>query len=65
MGAGYGKELKQLLREAGCHFVRSAKGSHEIWYSPITNQHVTVVSNCKARHTANQILKDAGIDKKF
>jgi len=27
-------ELKRLLREAGCYFVRSGKGDHEIWFSP-------------------------------
>jgi hypothetical protein len=29
-------ELKALLRNAGCTFVRQGKGDHEIWFSPIT-----------------------------
>jgi hypothetical protein len=28
-------ELKRLLREAGCYFVRSGKDDHEIWFSPM------------------------------
>jgi nitroimidazol reductase NimA-like FMN-containing flavoprotein (pyridoxamine 5'-phosphate oxidase superfamily) len=29
-------DLKRLLLAAGCRFVRSGKGDHEIWQSPIT-----------------------------
>ena len=32
------RELKRLLENAGCHYVRAGKGSHEIWYSPITKR---------------------------
>jgi len=31
----YSKELKRLLREAGCTFVRQGKSDHEIWYGNI------------------------------
>ncbi|MEX0853420.1 MAG: type II toxin-antitoxin system HicA family toxin [Bauldia sp.] len=31
-----------VLRANGCYSVRHGKGSHEIWYSPITKRHVTV-----------------------
>jgi hypothetical protein len=41
------------------------KGDHEIWWSPITKRHVTVDSKIKSRHTANEVLKQAGIGKKF
>ena len=63
--ADYGKELKRLLRNAGCYFVRDGKGSHEIWYSPISLINFTVVANCRVKHTANGILKDAGLPKAF
>ena len=63
--ADFGRELKQLLHDGGCRFVREGKGSHEIWYSPITARHFTFVSNCKVRHTANKILRDAGLPKAF
>ncbi|WP_393955776.1 type II toxin-antitoxin system HicA family toxin [Methylorubrum sp. POS3] len=55
----------RLLREAGCLFVRPGKGSHEIWYSPRTNRRFTVPRNTAMTHTANAILKDAGLEKAF
>jgi len=30
------RPLADLLREAGCRLERQGKGSHQIWYSPIT-----------------------------
>lgn len=61
----YSKELKRLLREAGCTFVRQGKGDHEIWYSPITETNFPVDQSIKSRHTANKTLKDAGVKKNF
>jgi hypothetical protein len=61
----YTKLLKQLLREAGCDFERQGKGDHEIWYSPITGIRFVVDQSSKSRHTANGVLKQAGIPKKF
>jgi hypothetical protein len=58
-------ELKKLLREAGCRFARNGKGDHEIWFSPLTNQHFPVDSKILSRHTANGVLKQAGLPKKF
>lgn len=37
----------------------------EIWFSPIANRGITVDNKILSRHTANSILKDAGIGKKF
>jgi hypothetical protein len=34
------RELVRILIEAECEFVRQGKGSHEIWYSPITRPEV-------------------------
>jgi hypothetical protein len=45
--------------------VRSGKGSHEIWFSPISERHVTVPRSTKSRHTANEVLKEAGLAKSF
>ena len=64
MGAEFDRPLKKLLREAGCHFVRTGKGSHEIWYSPISGRTFTV-PRCKRAATANSVLKDAGLPKAF
>ena len=61
----YTKELKQILQEAGCWFDRQGKGDHEIWYSPISKIKFVVDGNIKSRHTANAILKQAGIPKQF
>lgn len=43
--------------------VRAGKGSHEIWFSPLTKQHFPVPTHIKSRHTANAILKQAGLPK--
>ena len=61
----YGKAVRDLLKANGCYFVRYGKGDHEIWYSPITKRNVTVDGKIYPRHTANGILKDAGIDMRF
>jgi hypothetical protein len=63
--AGFTRDLKQMLREAGCHYVRGGKGDHEIWYSPISKQSFPVDSDIKSKHTANQVLKQAGLKKHF
>ena len=61
----YTPELKQILREAGCLFDRQGKGDHEIWFSPITGIKFVVDGTIKSRHTANAVLKQAGLPKKF
>lgn len=63
--AEYEKKVRKLLMENRCHFVRRGKGDHDIWYSPITDRHVTVDSKIKSRHTANAVLKQCGIEYKF
>jgi hypothetical protein len=61
----YTPRLKQYLREAGCQFDRQGKGDHEIWLSPITGIRFVVDNSIKSRHTANAVLKQAGLPKKF
>ena len=63
--AEYENKVRQLLSCNGCIFRRHGKGDHDIWYSPITRQNVTVDTKIKSRHTANAILKQSGIDYKF
>ncbi len=48
----YEKDVRKILLEHGCAFHRQGKGDHEIWF-------------IKSRHTANEVLKQAGIGKKF
>jgi len=63
--ADYSDQLKRILSEAGCHKVRQGKGDHEIWYSPLSDVHFPVDSCIKSRHTANSVLKQAGLPKQF
>ncbi|MFI4965815.1 MAG: type II toxin-antitoxin system HicA family toxin [Caulobacterales bacterium] len=64
MPADYYRDLIRLLKAGGCHFIRPGKGSHEIWYSPLTERTFTV-PRAKCSHTANGVLKDAGLPKAF
>lgn len=63
--AEYEKKVRSVLKANGCFYVRHGKGDHDIWFSPITNRHITVDSKIKSRFTANAILKQAGITYKF
>lgn len=65
MGASFTPELKKLLIAARCFFERSGKGDHEIWYSPITERRLVVDHAIRSRHTANAVLKQAGLPKAF
>ncbi|MDX2112523.1 MAG: type II toxin-antitoxin system HicA family toxin [Alphaproteobacteria bacterium] len=65
MPKNFGRDLKRLLEQAGCYKIRQGKGDHEIWYSPITKQPITVDNACPSRHTANAVLKQAGLPKAF
>ena len=63
--ADYSPEVKRILRAKGCYFHRQGKGDHEIWYSAITNRYFPVDTKILSRHTANGILKQAGLPKEF
>ncbi len=57
--------LKKMLKQAGCHKVRSGKGDHESWYSPFSDTNFPVDSDIRSKHTANSVLKQAGLPKAF
>ncbi|XSG86587.1 MAG: type II toxin-antitoxin system HicA family toxin [Methylohalobius sp. ZOD2] len=63
--ADFTPRLKKILLEAGCRFVRQGRGDHEIWHSPINKIHFVVDGKIKSRHTANAVLKQAGLEKQF
>ncbi len=65
MAAGFGRAVRQRLKQAGWVKVRDGgKGSHEIWGGPCkTSREVSVPVKIKSRHTANAILKAAGLGK--
>ena len=58
-------ELTRLLKAAGWALDRQGKGAHEIWKNQDKNKSVTVPSAIRKRHTANAILKQAGLAKAF
>ena len=60
----FGKAVRGRLSEAGCVFLRRGKGDHDIWATP-EGKPIVVPVKIKSRHTANGILKDAGLRKAF
>jgi hypothetical protein len=59
------RKLKKYLLLNGCTFVRSGKGDHEIWFSPITMKKIVVDAGIRSRNMANVVLKQAGLPKQF
>jgi predicted RNA binding protein YcfA (HicA-like mRNA interferase family) len=57
--------VRQILSQNGFSFLRSGRGDHELWRNPLTSRTVVVDGNIKSRHTANAILKQAGLTKPF
>lgn len=65
MAKSFTPELKKQLLAANCYFERAGKGDHEIWYSPLTERRFVLDNAIKSRHTANAVLKQAGLMKTF
>ncbi|MDR2431367.1 MAG: type II toxin-antitoxin system HicA family toxin [Candidatus Margulisbacteria bacterium] len=63
--AEFEKKVREKLKENNCSFHRHGKGDHDIWHSPLTNRYFPVDSRIKSRHTANAIMKQAGIKHHF
>jgi len=59
------RDIVAHLQRAGCWLVRTGKGSHEIWYSPINGRTFTVPRSLASASLANAILKQAGLPKAF
>lgn len=60
---GYEKPVKDALKQHGWRLLRHGKGSHDIWTDG--KRTVAVNHECKSRHTANAIMKGAGIALRF
>lgn len=60
---GYYKQVTDELTKAGYKYLRPGKGSHEMWSNG--SRTTTVPRNLMSRHTANDIMKQAGIARKF
>jgi len=65
MGENYTPELVRKFKAAGCSLVRRGKGDHDIWESPINGCRFPVDSKIVSRHTANAVLKQAGLAPAF
>ncbi|TAE34774.1 MAG: type II toxin-antitoxin system HicA family toxin [Alphaproteobacteria bacterium] len=65
MGKNFYRDLTDILKEeAGAYYHRAGNGSHEIWRTK-DGQSICVPHNCKGKGTANTILKQAGLKKRF
>ena len=64
MMASLTSDLHRLLVRAGCTKIREGS-KHEIWLSPINARSFSVPRTVKSSHTANEILKQAGLPKAF
>ena len=63
--AGYTRQVKKILSENGCYFLRYGKGDHEIWFNPALNRPFTVDGNITKRTSAVKTLKSAGINARL
>lgn len=63
MPATFDRELIDILLANKCHLVR--QGRHPMWYSPVSNRNFQVPNGIRSRHTANEVLKQAGLPKAF
>jgi len=65
MGRGFYARWRAVLFRHGCPWQRQGRGSHEIWFSPVTGRTFPVAVTVVSRHTANAILGQAGIDERL
>ena len=65
--AGLEGKVRKILKEAGGKPERNPRGSHVIWSVVCDGEtvKVSVPGKIVSRHTANEILKSAGIGKMF
>jgi hypothetical protein len=64
---GFGKEVRDRLREGGCEFVRhgTARAITTFGEAQKPASPSPCLSRSMSRHLANKILKDAGLPKAF
>jgi hypothetical protein len=65
MAPQFDRALRDLLRAAGCNFLRQGRGSHEIWYSPITKRNFAFRPAFQAAIPPMPSLRQAGLPKSF
>ena len=62
---GYYRLVVRELEAAGYLLIRYGKGDHQIWQHPTTKKSVVVDRGVVSRHSANGIMKQAGLSKHF
>jgi predicted RNA binding protein YcfA (HicA-like mRNA interferase family) len=60
---GYYKLVADILYKNGFTLLRQGSTAHQIWSNGMKS--VTVSTNCYSRHTANAIMRQAGIVHRF
>jgi HicA toxin of bacterial toxin-antitoxin, len=65
MVQGFTARVRDILCAHGCVLVRKGKGDHEVWSSPHAARPFVLDGRIMSRHTANAVLKQAGIDAKL
>ncbi len=57
------RDIVKRLNELGLQFDRQARGSHEIWFNPVTHRYTTIPNHPGdlPEGTLRAILKQAGI----
>jgi predicted RNA binding protein YcfA (HicA-like mRNA interferase family) len=60
---GYYELVVKQSRAYGFDLLRQTGGAHQIWSDGKRN--VTVSTNCYSRHTANAIMRQAGVPHRF
>jgi predicted RNA binding protein YcfA (HicA-like mRNA interferase family) len=63
--ADYTRQVRKILSDNGFNEVRKGKGDHVIWYNDTTKKTASVDGEIKSRHSANEVLKKAGLGKRF
>jgi len=64
MAKDFYDEIVRILKQAGWSKTPGGKGSHEKWIDADKTR-VVIVPRSKSRHTANEVLKQAGLPKAF
>jgi predicted RNA binding protein YcfA (HicA-like mRNA interferase family) len=64
MARDFYDEITLILRRAGWTKTPGGKGSHEKWIDADAKR-VVIVPRSKSGHTANEVLKQAGLPKAF
>ena len=52
----YTKQVKKILLDNKCYFVRFGKGDHEVWYSPIVDGTFSIDGKIRKKQSANAFL---------